>query len=84
MLGALAGFLYYQVTPPVYRAETTVLVLPTAGGLDSSVGGGSAVTPVQIETEASVAHSAVVAADAAAALKDGTSIADLLANPRSR
>jgi capsular polysaccharide biosynthesis protein len=82
VLGALGGFLYYQVTPPVYRAETTVLVLPTAGGLDSSVGGGSAVTPVQIETEASVADSALVAADAAKALKNGTTTEELLSNTK--
>lgn len=82
VLGGLGGYLYYQLTPAVYRAETTVLVLPIAGGLDSSVDGAASATPVQIETEASVAHSALVADDAAKALSDGTTTEELLSNTK--
>lgn len=67
LLGGIAGFVFYTLQTPVYESEASVLVLPTAGGLDSSIGGGGA-SEVQIQTEAEVAHSAQVAADAAAAL----------------
>ncbi len=67
LIGGGAGFAFYALQTPVYESEASVLVLPTAGGLDSSTDGGRT-TEVQIQTEAEVAHSAQVAADAATAL----------------
>lgn len=79
VLGAVGGFLYYLVQDKVYSAQSTVLVLPTAGGLDSSVDGSRTSTTVQIDTEAQVAASALVAAAAAIELP-GTTPQELLDN----
>ncbi len=79
LLGGVAGFAFYALQTPVYESEASVLVLPTAGGLDSSIDGGRT-TEVQIQTEAEVAHSAQVAADAANALGAGLTAQDLIDN----
>ncbi len=79
LLGGLAGFAFYSVQSPVYESETSVLVLPTAGGLDSSVGG-TRTGEVQIQTEAEVAGSAQVAAAASDSLDGAASPQELMAD----
>lgn len=70
LLGALGGFAAFLLRSPVYEATTAVLVLPTSGGQDTSVGGSQDSSQVQIETEAELARSAQVA-DAASTLTRG-------------
>ncbi len=77
LLGAAAGLLFFFLQAPVYRSEAAVLVLPTVGGLDSSVDTGRT-GPIQIQTEAEVAHSVQVATRASAALDGAVSAQDLL------
>ena len=58
LLGLAAGVGYYVHTPKSYQASATVLVLPTATGLDASPGGS---TDINMETEAELARSTSVA-----------------------
>ena len=79
VLGAVGGFLFFLVQDKVYSAQSTVLVLPTAGGLDSSIDSSRTSTSVQIDTEAQVAGSALVATAAAEQLP-GTTPQELIDN----
>lgn len=79
-LGVAGGLLVHSRLPETYRAGTTVLVLPTQGGQDSSLSGSRAVTQVQIETEAELARSAQVASAASERLGGAASSDVLLAN----
>jgi hypothetical protein len=80
VLGGLGGFYVYRGLPSEYRASSTVLVLPTASGLDSSVAGSRSSTEIQIETEAQLLQSSLVASDASNQLKNALSTKDLLKN----
>lgn len=76
VLGGLGGFAAYVLRSPVYEASTAVLVLPTSGGQDTSVGGQDT-SQVQIATEAEVARSEQVA-DAASTTLRGTVLPETL------
>lgn len=77
VLGGLGGFEFHKKAPVEYRASSTVLVLPTAAGLDSSVAGNRSQAEVQIATEAELLRSSLVA-DAASKLIKGAVSAKLL------
>ncbi|RJK97889.1 hypothetical protein [Vallicoccus soli] len=76
--GAAAGYAVHESLPVRYAADASVLVLPTAGGLDSSVAGSRSAADIQIETEAELMGSAQVAAAAAERLDGRLSPAQLL------
>jgi capsular polysaccharide biosynthesis protein len=79
-LGGLGGFAFHKKAPVEYRASTTLLVLPTAAGLDSSVAGNRSQTDVQIATEAELLRSSLVADAASKLLKGALSSKALLKN----
>lgn len=78
VLGGLGGLAYHRSVPPTYTASTTVLVLPTAVGLDSAAAEGRAAGEVQIETESELLRSAQVAAAASERLSGALSAKQLL------
>lgn len=69
LLGGAGGVAAYVLRAPVFEATTAVLVLPTSGGQDTSVGGSQDASQVQIATEAELARSAQVAAAASTLLR---------------
>jgi capsular polysaccharide biosynthesis protein len=79
-LGGLGGYEFHKKSPVEYGASATVLVLPTAVGLDSSVGGSKAQAEVQIATEAELLRSSLVADDASKLIKGALSAKELLKN----
>jgi capsular polysaccharide biosynthesis protein len=79
-LGGLAGLLVHHSITPTYASSTTVLVLPTATGVDATTGGGQSSAEVQIETESQLLLSASVAQAAADSLKGELSSKELLRN----
>lgn len=79
LLGLAVGLTYFVLAPKTYQASTTVLVLPTASGLESGATGGRTITEISMETEAELARSAAVAADASAALGGALTTEQLLA-----
>jgi hypothetical protein len=79
-LGGLAGLAFHRTLTPTYAASTTVLVLPTATGVDATVGGGKSSADVQIETESELLLSAAVAQAAADSLKNELTSKELLRN----
>jgi len=79
-LGGLGGLAVHRTLPTEYTASVTLLVLPTATGLDSSVAGSRSAAEVQIETEAELLQSAQVAAAASERLDGTVSARDLLRN----
>jgi hypothetical protein len=79
-LGGFAGYSFHHTLTPTYAASTTVLVLPTATGVDPAAGGGQSTADVQIETESELLLSASVAQAAADSLKDGLTSKELLRN----
>jgi capsular polysaccharide biosynthesis protein len=79
-LGGLTGWEFHKRMPLEYRSSTTVLVLPTAAGLDSSVAGNRSQAVVQIATEAELLRSSLVATAASERLKGALSAKELLKN----
>jgi polysaccharide biosynthesis transport protein len=79
-LGGFGGLHVYRGLPSEYSASTTVLVLPTSSGLDSSVAGKGSTTEIEIDTEAQLLQSALVASDASNQLKGALSTKELLKN----
>ena len=80
VLGGLGGFEFHKKSPVEYSASATVLVLPTAAGLDSSVAGNRSQTDVQIATEAELLRSSLVADAASKLMKGALSAKQLLKN----
>ena len=77
LIGGLAvGYAYYLQAPKVYQASATVLVLPTATGLDAGTTGTSA--EINMDTEAELARSVSVATQVSDALSGELSSSDLL------
>jgi succinoglycan biosynthesis transport protein ExoP len=79
-LGGLAGFAFHGTLKPTYAASTTILVLPTATGVDATTGGGQSSNDVQIETESELLLSAAVAQAASDSLKGELTSKELLRN----
>jgi capsular polysaccharide biosynthesis protein len=79
-LGGLGGFEFHKKAPVEYRASSTILVLPTTAGLDSSVAGNRSQTDVQIATEAELLRSSLTADAATKLLKGALSSKQLLKN----
>ena len=76
-LGLAGGYAYYTLAPKVYEATATVLVLPTATGLDA--GTSAASTEINMETEAELARSGSVASEVAQGLDEQVTSSELLA-----
>jgi polysaccharide biosynthesis transport protein len=79
-LGGLAGYAFHQTLTPTFAARTTVLVLPTATGVDATAGGGQSSSEVQIETESELLLSAAVAQAASDSLQGELTSKELLRN----
>ncbi len=60
-LGAGAGLWVHSLLPRTYASSTSLLVLPTVAGLESSITGSRTTGQVEIETEVELARSAQVA-----------------------
>ena len=78
VVGVAAGVAYYTQAPKAYEATATVLVLPTATGLDS--GATIASAEINMETEAELARSVSVATEVSGALDGALSAGDLTAD----
>jgi capsular polysaccharide biosynthesis protein len=80
VLGGLGGYEFHKKAPVEYRASSTVLVLPTAVGLDTSAAGSRSQTELQIATEAELLRSSLVADAASELMKGALSAKELLKN----
>lgn len=76
LVGVGMGWFVYQELPPTYESRAAVLVLPTSPGGDATRAG----QEVQIETEAELARSALVASLASEQLTGRLSEQQLLAD----
>lgn len=79
-LGGALGMWVHTQLPRTYDASTSVLVLPTVAGLESSISGSRSTGAVEIDTEVELARSAQVAQQAAEALDGRLSATELLAS----
>ncbi len=61
VLGVLGGAWFHSTLPRTYATSTSVLVLPTVAGLESSISGGRTTGTVEIDTEVELARSTAVA-----------------------
>ncbi len=68
LLGGAVGLWVHSQLPRTYAARTSVLVLPTVAGLESSISGSRSTGAVEIDTEVELARSAQVSQQAADAL----------------
>src|SRR4051812_31161430 len=80
VLGGLGGYEFHKKTAVEYQSSATLLVLPTAVGLDSSVAGNKSQAQVEIATEAELLRSSLVADDASTLIKGAMSAKELLKN----
>lgn len=78
VLGGVGGYLVHRELPRSYLSSTTVLVLPTAAALDSSLAA-AGTTGVEIDTEVQLMGSAQVAQLAAERLDGRIDATELLA-----
>jgi capsular polysaccharide biosynthesis protein len=79
-LGGFGGYAFHKKAAVEYRASSTVLVLPTAVGLDSSASGSKSQSDVEIATESELLRSSLVADAASKLIKGSVSAKELLKN----
>lgn len=68
LVGGAVGLWVHSQLPRTYAASTSLLVLPTVAGLESSISGSRSTGAVEIDTEVELARSAQVSQQAAEAL----------------